>query len=184
MSPMALINRMAFPVPVSDRRSRRHRTPLPPRHRSPGTFLTGTVTALDPKAGKLVVKAEEKEVRLSADSRSARAALSKLALGDAGRRLTPTEEHLRRVRLRAPKHLLSTIGRPSSPPCDDCDPGAKQQQCRRFRNRRYIASAVADAGRGNQRASEISFRSLSRILMMGGPASVMVPKVDVEFSAA
>jgi hypothetical protein len=52
-------------------------------HISPqATFLTGTVTSLDRRAGTLVVKASDRQMRLSTDSKSARAALDKLAVGD------------------------------------------------------------------------------------------------------
>jgi len=44
--------------------------------------LTGDVTSVDKKAGTLRVKAKDKEINLSADSKSTKAALEKLKVGD------------------------------------------------------------------------------------------------------
>jgi len=44
--------------------------------------LTGEVTSVDAKAGTLTVKAKDKEVNLAADSKSTKAALEKLKVGD------------------------------------------------------------------------------------------------------
>jgi Cu/Ag efflux protein CusF len=46
------------------------------------TVLTGQVTSVDAKAGKLTVKTKDKEINLSTDSKSTRAALEKLKVGD------------------------------------------------------------------------------------------------------
>jgi Cu/Ag efflux protein CusF len=47
--------------------------------------LTGEVTSVDAKAGTLTVKGKDKEINLAADSKSTKAALEKLKLGDMGR---------------------------------------------------------------------------------------------------
>jgi Cu/Ag efflux protein CusF len=44
--------------------------------------LTGEVTSVDAKAGTLTVKAKDKEINLTADSKSTKAALEKLKVGD------------------------------------------------------------------------------------------------------
>ena len=44
--------------------------------------LTGDVTSVDKKAGTLRVKAKDKEINLTADSKSTKAALEKLKVGD------------------------------------------------------------------------------------------------------
>jgi len=44
--------------------------------------LTGDTTSVDAKAGKLMVKAKDKEINLTADSKSTIAALEKLKVGD------------------------------------------------------------------------------------------------------
>ena len=46
------------------------------------TVLTGKVTSVDAKAGKLTVKTKDKEVNMTTDSKSAKAALEKLKVGD------------------------------------------------------------------------------------------------------
>ena len=46
------------------------------------TVLTGKVTSVDAKAGKLTMKVKEKEITLATDSRSTKAALEKLKVGD------------------------------------------------------------------------------------------------------
>ena len=46
------------------------------------TVLTGKVTSVDAKAGKLMVKTKDKEVNLTTDSKSTKAALEKLKVGD------------------------------------------------------------------------------------------------------
>ena len=46
------------------------------------TVLTGRVTSVDAKAGKLTLKAEDKEINLTTDSKSTKAALEKLKVGD------------------------------------------------------------------------------------------------------
>jgi len=46
------------------------------------TVLTGKVTSVDAKAGKLTVKTKDKEVNLTTDSKSTKAALEKLKVGD------------------------------------------------------------------------------------------------------
>src|SRR5262245_2278137 len=49
---------------------------------SPATVLTGTVTLVDAKAGRLTVKTKDKEIKLTADSQSAKSALARLKVGD------------------------------------------------------------------------------------------------------
>jgi translation initiation factor IF-1 len=44
--------------------------------------VTGEVTSLDAKAGTFAVKTKDKEIKLSADSKSAKGALEKLNVGD------------------------------------------------------------------------------------------------------
>ncbi len=44
--------------------------------------LTGEVTSVDAKAGTVTVKGKEKEINLAADSKSTKAALEKLKVGD------------------------------------------------------------------------------------------------------
>jgi len=44
--------------------------------------LTGEVTSVDAKAGTLTVKGKEKEINLAADSKSTKAAVEKLKVGD------------------------------------------------------------------------------------------------------
>jgi Cu/Ag efflux protein CusF len=46
------------------------------------TVLTGQVTSVDAKTGKLTVKTKDKEVNLTTDSKSTKAALEKLKVGD------------------------------------------------------------------------------------------------------
>jgi hypothetical protein len=46
------------------------------------TVLTGKVTSVDAKAGKLTVKLKDKEINLTTDSKSTKAALEKLQVGD------------------------------------------------------------------------------------------------------
>jgi Cu/Ag efflux protein CusF len=46
------------------------------------TVLAGKVTSVDAKAGKLTVKTTDKEVKLTTDSKSTKAALEKLKVGD------------------------------------------------------------------------------------------------------
>jgi hypothetical protein len=46
------------------------------------TILTGKVTSVDAKAGKLTVKTKDKEVNMTTDSKSTKAALEKLKVGD------------------------------------------------------------------------------------------------------
>jgi len=49
------------------------------------TILTGKVTSVDAKAGKLAVKTKDKEIKLTTDSKTTRAALEKLKVGDTAR---------------------------------------------------------------------------------------------------
>ena len=44
--------------------------------------ITGEVTSLDAKAGTFAVKEKDKEIKLTADSKSAKGALEKLKVGD------------------------------------------------------------------------------------------------------
>ena len=46
------------------------------------TVLTGKVMAVDAKAGKLTLKTKDKEVNMTTDSKTTRAALEKLKVGD------------------------------------------------------------------------------------------------------
>ena len=46
------------------------------------TILTGKVTSVDAKAGKLTVKTKDKEINMTTDSKSTKAALEKLKVGD------------------------------------------------------------------------------------------------------
>jgi hypothetical protein len=46
------------------------------------TVLTGRVTSVDAKAGTLTVKLEDREINLTTDSKSTKAALEKLKVGD------------------------------------------------------------------------------------------------------
>ena len=46
------------------------------------TVLTGQVTSVDAKAGKLTVKTKDKEINMTTDSKSTKAALEKLKVGD------------------------------------------------------------------------------------------------------
>ena len=46
------------------------------------TVLTGKVTSVDAKTGKLRLKTKDKEVNLTTDSKSTKAALEKLKVGD------------------------------------------------------------------------------------------------------
>jgi hypothetical protein len=46
------------------------------------TVLTGKVTSVDAKAGTLAVKTKDREINLTTDSKSAKAALEKLKVGD------------------------------------------------------------------------------------------------------
>ena len=50
--------------------------------RAQATVLTGKVTSVDAKAGKLTVKTKDKEVNMTTDSKSTKAALEKLKVGD------------------------------------------------------------------------------------------------------
>ena len=49
------------------------------------TVLTGQVTSVDAKAGKLTVKVKDREINLNTDSKSTKAALEKLKAGDTAR---------------------------------------------------------------------------------------------------
>ena len=46
------------------------------------TIVTGKVMSVDAKAGKLALKADDKEINLTTDSKSTKAALEKLKVGD------------------------------------------------------------------------------------------------------
>ena len=46
------------------------------------TVLTGKVTSVDAKAGKLTFKTKDKEINMTTDSQSTKAALEKLKVGD------------------------------------------------------------------------------------------------------
>ena len=53
--------------------------------RAEATVLTGKVTSVDAKAGKLTVKTKDKEINMTTDSKSTKAALEKLKVGDAAK---------------------------------------------------------------------------------------------------
>ena len=53
--------------------------------RAQATVLTGKVTSIDAKAGKLTVKTKDKEIKLTTDSPSTKTALVKLKVGDTAR---------------------------------------------------------------------------------------------------
>ena len=50
--------------------------------RAQATVLTGKVTSVDAKAGKLTVKTNDKEINMTTDSESTKTALEKLKVGD------------------------------------------------------------------------------------------------------
>jgi Cu/Ag efflux protein CusF len=50
--------------------------------KSQASILTGQVTSVDAKAGKLTVKVKDREINLNTDSNSTKAALEKLKVGD------------------------------------------------------------------------------------------------------
>jgi Cu/Ag efflux protein CusF len=50
--------------------------------RAQATVLTGKVMSVDAKTGKLTVKTKDKEVNMTTDSKSTKAALEKLKVGD------------------------------------------------------------------------------------------------------
>lgn len=50
--------------------------------RAQATVLTGKVMSVDAKAGKLTVKSKDKEINMTTDSKSTKAALEKLKVGD------------------------------------------------------------------------------------------------------
>ena len=53
--------------------------------RAQATVLTGKVTSVDAKAGKLTVKTKDKEIKLTTDSPNTKTALVKLKVGDTAR---------------------------------------------------------------------------------------------------
>ena len=53
--------------------------------RAEARVLMGKVTSVDAKAGKLTVKTKDKEVNMTTDSKSTKAALEKLKVGDAAK---------------------------------------------------------------------------------------------------
>ena len=65
-------------------------TPAPPMEKktemksekAQATVLTGRVTSVDAKAGKLTVKTKDKEINMTTDSNTTKAALEKLKVGD------------------------------------------------------------------------------------------------------
>jgi hypothetical protein len=46
------------------------------------TVLTGKVTSVEPKAGKLTIKTKDREIKLTTDSKATKSALEKLKVGD------------------------------------------------------------------------------------------------------
>jgi hypothetical protein len=50
--------------------------------KAPATILTGQVTSVDAKVGKLTVKTKDKAINMTTDSKSTKAALEKLKVGD------------------------------------------------------------------------------------------------------
>jgi Cu/Ag efflux protein CusF len=65
-------------------------TPAPPMEKktemksekAQATVLTGRVTSVDAKAGKLTVKTKDKEINMTTDSKTTKDALEKLKVGD------------------------------------------------------------------------------------------------------
>jgi hypothetical protein len=65
-------------------------TPVPPgtpamemkTEMSQASVLTGKVISVDPKAGKVTIKTKDREIKLTTDSKSTRAALEQLKVGD------------------------------------------------------------------------------------------------------
>ncbi len=55
------------------------------RENDQASVLTGKVTAVDAKSGKLTVKTKDREINMTTDSKSTRAALEKLKVGDTAR---------------------------------------------------------------------------------------------------
>lgn len=53
--------------------------------KAPATVLMGKVTSVDAKAGTLNLKLKDKEINLTTDSKSTKAALEKLKVGDTAR---------------------------------------------------------------------------------------------------
>ena len=49
------------------------------------TVITGTVTLVDAKTGKLTIKTKDKEIKLTTESQSTKSALAKLKVGDTAR---------------------------------------------------------------------------------------------------
>ena len=64
------------PTPAAERKSEIK------SERAEATVLTGKVTSVDAKTGKLTVKTKDKEVNMTTDSKSTKAALEKLKVGD------------------------------------------------------------------------------------------------------
>jgi Cu/Ag efflux protein CusF len=68
-------------VPVTPAPGTEKRTEMK-SEKAQATVVTGQVTSVDAKAGKLTVKTKDKEIQLTTDSKSTRAALEKLKVGD------------------------------------------------------------------------------------------------------
>ena len=66
----------ATPAPATEKRTEMK------SEKAQATVLTGQVTSVDAKAGKLTVKTKDKEINLTTDSKSTKAALEKLKVGD------------------------------------------------------------------------------------------------------
>ena len=68
-------------IPVTPAPGTEKRTEMK-SEKAQATVLTGQVTSVDAKAGKLTVKTKDKEINMTTDSKSTKAALEKLKVGD------------------------------------------------------------------------------------------------------
>jgi Cu/Ag efflux protein CusF len=72
-------------TPVTPAAPATEKKPEMKSEKAQATVLTGKVTSVDAKAGKLTVKTKDKEIKLITDSKSTKAALEKLKVGDTAR---------------------------------------------------------------------------------------------------
>ena len=68
-------------IPVAPLAGTEKRTEMK-SEKAQATVLTGQVTSVDAKAGKLTVKTKDKVINMTTDSKSTKAALEKLKVGD------------------------------------------------------------------------------------------------------
>ena len=68
-------------IPVTPAPGTEKRTEMK-SEKAQATVLTGQVTSVDAKAGKLTVKTKDKVINMTTDSKSTKAALEKLKVGD------------------------------------------------------------------------------------------------------